>query len=62
MAKRPKKKIGKIDSILKIRIDNLQEQIDLIDEKYPPESRFYYDGMEVRKELVELRAKLIRKI
>jgi len=53
---------GQIDPVLKIRIDNLQNQIDMVDEKYGLESRYFYAGLEIRKELVELRAKLINKI
>ena len=54
--------IGKIDPILKIRINNLQAQIDIIDKKYDFESRYWYAAQEIRKELVELRAKLIGEI
>ena len=61
------KRIGKINPALKIRIDRLQGQIDLIDRKYLPGTRFYYDSknrwyydyLELRKELVDIRAGLI---
>ncbi len=52
---------GKIDPILKARIDNLQDQIDLMDKRHPPGDKLYHDWMEARRGLVGIRARLINK-
>jgi len=56
------KRIGKIDPILKVRIDNNQHQIDYIDDTYALNEKYLRSYLAMREALINQRVLLVAKI
>ena len=54
-------KIGKINPILKIRIDNIQHQIDMIDDNYAFDDKYKEAYRGVRNALMNQKRLLVNK-
>ena len=56
------KRIGKIDPILKVRIDNNQHQIDYIDDTYALNEKYRLSYLAMREALINQKVLLVEMI
>jgi len=59
---KPRRITGEIDSVLKVRIDTIQQRIDLIDDKYKTDAEYRLAYNAVRNALVKQKENLIEAI